>query len=304
MSRLSAQDLAFRMPADWGMTTDAPKIVGLCGGVSSCLLVGLPGEVSAPASDNHILSFVTRGEPHHRLWHDAKIVTDGPLPSHSINIVPAGRAPRAVIAQPIRVLHVYLPHDHLMLLASTIQEGHARQGLEIVDPHYEPDPELEGLLGALEGGIRDCTSAGALWREGLCQAILARVIQRWSNFAQGERRSETVRAPGLAPWQLRRTLDRLTSNLAAEPTLGTLAAEVGLSPFHFARAFKVTTGLPPHRKLVELRLTKARELLEATDLSITEISAAVGYDDPGYLARLFRKHIGMTPAAYRRERQS
>ncbi|MGL1409763.1 helix-turn-helix domain-containing protein, partial [Vibrio parahaemolyticus] len=47
---------------------------------------------------------------------------------------------------------------------------------------------------------------------------------------------------------------------------------------------------------------RARELLESTDLPIIEIAAQVGYDDPSYLARLFRREVGVTPAAYRRER--
>jgi AraC-like DNA-binding protein len=49
---------------------------------------------------------------------------------------------------------------------------------------------------------------------------------------------------------------------------------------------------------------RARELLETTALPITEIAVQVGYDDPGYLARLFRKQFGMTPTAYRRERRN
>ncbi|MFX8016085.1 helix-turn-helix transcriptional regulator, partial [Acinetobacter baumannii] len=58
-----------------------------------------------------------------------------------------------------------------------------------------------------------------------------------------------------------------------------------------------------HRFLVKLRIDKARELLESTDLPIIEIAAQVGYDDPSYLARLFRREVGVTPAAYRRERR-
>jgi transcriptional regulator GlxA family with amidase domain len=45
-------------------------------------------------------------------------------------------------------------------------------------------------------------------------------------------------------------------------------------------------------------------MLETTNLPVTEIAAQVGYDDPGYLARLFRAHFGTTPANYRRERRS
>ena len=91
--------------------------------------------------------------------------------------------------------------------------------------------------------------------------------------------------------------------LGAQTTLAELAADLGLSPFHFARAFKRSTGVPPHRYLVQLRLERAGELLTGTKLPVTDIAARVGYDDPGYLSRLFRHEFGMTPAQYRRERQ-
>jgi transcriptional regulator GlxA family with amidase domain len=55
---------------------------------------------------------------------------------------------------------------------------------------------------------------------------------------------------------------------------------------------------------MNLRLQRARELLEITDLPMSEIAAHVGYDDPSYLARLFRRHFGTTPVSYRRERRS
>lgn len=93
------------------------------------------------------------------------------------------------------------------------------------------------------------------------------------------------------------------NSLPADPSLAQLAGTARLSKYHFVRAFKASTGLPPHRYLVQLRIDRARILLETTNLSITEIAAQVGYDDPGYLARLFRGHFGMTPAKYRRDRR-
>jgi AraC-like DNA-binding protein len=108
---------------------------------------------------------------------------------------------------------------------------------------------------------------------------------------------------GLAPWQLRNVLARMRADLDRDIGLADIAAEARLSPFHFARAFKASIGVPPHRYLVQLRLERARGLLETTDLPVTDIAARIGYDDPGYLARLFRKSFGTTPADYRRVRR-
>lgn len=105
----------------------------------------------------------------------------------------------------------------------------------------------------------------------------------------------------LTRWQLNRVIDLMRARLAEDISLGEIAAAANLSPSHFARSFRKATGISPHRFLVQLRLDKTRGLLRATKLAIVDISAEVGYPDPGYRARVFRKELGITPAAYRRE---
>jgi AraC family transcriptional regulator len=96
----------------------------------------------------------------------------------------------------------------------------------------------------------------------------------------------------------------MKARLAEDISLGKIAAAANLSPSHFARSFGKAKGISPHRFLVQLRLEKARELLRATKVAIVDISAEVGYPDPGYLARVFRRELGITPAAYRREHRT
>lgn len=108
---------------------------------------------------------------------------------------------------------------------------------------------------------------------------------------------------GLAPWQVRRVTDFLEDHLADDVSLDDLSALVGLSTFHLCRAFKHSTGLPPHRWRLHRRIERARDMLEATDLPVTEVAAAVGYDDPSQLAAAFRKALGISPSQYRRERR-
>lgn len=107
---------------------------------------------------------------------------------------------------------------------------------------------------------------------------------------------------GLATWQVRRTTEYLRDRLAEPVSLAELAAVANLSPFHFARAFKVSTGLPPHRYHRMLRLERAKELLQATDLPVTEIAHALGYESSQTLARVFRQTMGLTPTQWRRAR--
>ncbi len=105
---------------------------------------------------------------------------------------------------------------------------------------------------------------------------------------------------GLAPWAERRCLDLMHACLAEDISLDELATEAQLSPFHFARMFKQSVGVPPRVYLTRLRVERACELLETTDLPITEIAFEVGYSSNQVLARVFFKHHHMSPTDYRR----
>jgi AraC family transcriptional regulator len=105
---------------------------------------------------------------------------------------------------------------------------------------------------------------------------------------------------GLAPWAKRRSLELIRARLSEDISLDELAAEARLSPFHFARMFKQSVGVPPRVYLTRLRVEKACELLERTDLPVTEIAQEVGYSSNQVLARVFIKHRRMSPTDYRR----
>jgi AraC family transcriptional regulator len=105
---------------------------------------------------------------------------------------------------------------------------------------------------------------------------------------------------GLAPWAERRCLELMRARLSEDISLDELAAEAQLSPFHFARMFKQSVGVPPRVYLTRLRVEKACELLEHTDLPVTEIALEVGYSSNQVLARVFLKHMRLSPSDYRR----
>jgi AraC family transcriptional regulator len=105
---------------------------------------------------------------------------------------------------------------------------------------------------------------------------------------------------GLAPWGQRRCLEFMRERLSEDISLDELAAEARLSPFHFARMFKQSLGVPPRVYLTRLRMERTCELLETTDLSVTEIAQEVGYSSNQVLARVFIKHQRMSPTDYRR----
>jgi len=103
---------------------------------------------------------------------------------------------------------------------------------------------------------------------------------------------------GLDP-RIRRTVDFL----AALPRDGfdadSLAQRAGLSPSRFAHLFREQTGLTPQRLLEQNRLRTAKQLLRETPLSIQEVAGEVGYADPFYFSKRFRRAFGLSPRAWR-----
>ena len=105
---------------------------------------------------------------------------------------------------------------------------------------------------------------------------------------------------GLAPWAERRCLELMRARLSDDISLDELADEARLSPYHFARMFKQSVGVPPRVYLTRLRMEKACELLEHTDLAIRDIALEVGYASNQVLARVFLKQMRISPSDYRR----
>lgn len=86
---------------------------------------------------------------------------------------------------------------------------------------------------------------------------------------------------------------------AAHPVIG-MAARAGLPERSFNRRFRAATGLSPLDYVHALRVEEAKQMLETSDLPVDAVAEEVGYEDPAFFRRLFRRHVAMTPAGYRR----
>ena len=99
--------------------------------------------------------------------------------------------------------------------------------------------------------------------------------------------------------KLRRVTDYIREHLDQDLTLARLGAVVCMSPYHFARLFQRSMGLPPHRFVVRARIGHATTLLAAPELRIARIAQAVGFRTPSHFCTVFRRLVGVTPRAYR-----
>ena len=108
---------------------------------------------------------------------------------------------------------------------------------------------------------------------------------------------------GLAPWQLRQAKQILISRLDEPISLAELARACKLSPGHFARAFRQTTGQPPHRWLMVQRIEKAKQLLVNSTLSLAQIAQKCGFADQSHFTRVFAQLVQSSPGQWRRHRR-
>jgi AraC family transcriptional regulator len=108
---------------------------------------------------------------------------------------------------------------------------------------------------------------------------------------------------GLPARHQKRLAEFIDEHLAEEISLATLAGLVDLSLFHFARAFKQSFGVPPHRYHMGRRMDRARNLLRRSALSVTQIGSQIGFRETSSFTRAYRKFAGITPSKYRRHRE-
>jgi len=105
---------------------------------------------------------------------------------------------------------------------------------------------------------------------------------------------------GLASWQEKRAKGLIEASLHGDISVERLAEECGLSRAHFSRSFRVSTGVPPHRWLLNRRVARAKGLLVDWSLPISEVAARCGFADQSHLSRVFKKLEGVTPMAWRK----
>jgi len=173
-------------------------------------------------------------------------------------------------------------------------------GLESIEPaviHGVDDPLIRELVLGLRDEAQRPRSENGLYAQTLASTLAGHVVHRYSSKAPLR---QAPAAGGLARPLLRRAIEYVHEHLGAEVSLAQLAEVCQLSPFHFARLFKQSTGFSPHEYLTRCRVDRARQLLMRGARSITEVAIDVGFCDQSHLTRHFRRRLGLTPAAFLR----
>jgi AraC family transcriptional regulator len=109
------------------------------------------------------------------------------------------------------------------------------------------------------------------------------------------------RRGGLPSARLKRVLEYIEANLDKNMTLAELASVVNMSLYYFAVLFRQSTGLSPHRYVLNRRVERAKELLRNPKLSVLDVSINVGFEHQNNFARAFRRVSGVSPTQFRRD---
>ena len=205
------------------------------------------------------------------------------------------RDPAILVDRPLHAVQWFLPQSALDALADEANVP------RISELRHEPGaPVADAIVGhmsvALLPALRAGEPASRIFVDHVSLAFAAHIADTYGGI---QARSRTPNG-GLAPWQERQAKDMLRADLSGATPLTSIAAACGLSPSHFARAFRKSTGAPPHAWLNEARVERAMALLRRHDQPLSAIAFECGFVDQSHFTRLFVRRVGLTPGAWRR----
>ena len=160
------------------------------------------------------------------------------------------------------------------------------------------DPHIARFSAYFETELLNNNYGGTLYGESLALAFSLYLLERYRESAQ----SLPCPKGKLSSLQLKRLIEYIHSYLDSELSLTELAAQLNLSPFHFARLFKKSLGLSPHKYVMQNRIERAKRAISvAADLSLSDIALQVGFYDQTHFSKTFKKYVGVSPKAFSKQ---
>jgi AraC family transcriptional regulator len=257
---------------------------------------GVSGEMGL--QDANVVSLMLNDYPDCETWERGRRAIRTDIRASATYLYDMKNDVRFVINKPFHSLHFYLPRSALDSIAE--QSNAPRMGeLPAQLGAGHDDPVMRHIGGTLLQALRRPAETNQLFIDYMMLAFTAHAAKTYG----GLRTIRALARGGLAPWQVKRACERLDSDLGGTLSLQQIAAEFGLSVSHFSRAFRISTGLPPHQWLLRQRVNAAKQLLTARDLSLSEIAISAGFANQSHFTRVFSAQVGASPAAWRRETQ-
>jgi AraC-like DNA-binding protein/mannose-6-phosphate isomerase-like protein (cupin superfamily) len=163
-----------------------------------------------------------------------------------------------------------------------------------------PNQVLELMLG-IRSELPASSPRASLAARTYLKMLLMLLVNQYSSYL---RTIEIFQQQQRAVERLRPVFQYLGENCGSRVQVGDAARMCGMSESHFMTFFKRVTGLSFMKYLSQHRIQRAQALLVRTDRSLADIGVDVGFCDQSYFGAVFYRHVGITPAAYRRRYQN
>jgi AraC family transcriptional regulator len=202
---------------------------------------------------------------------------------------------------PTHTFNVFLPQEALAEAAQDLP-GCDPAHLTLVERAGFQDPLLQQLALAVRRELHDGAPGGQLFAQCAVQLLTRHLVRHYTSL--GDRPTILEPPHPLTPQQVHRVVAYVRDHASQDLSLPTLARLIGYSPHYFVHLFRQTTGETPHQLVRRERLAQARHLLEASDVPVAQVAAESGFADQSAFTRAFKRALGVTPHAYRREWRS
>ncbi len=184
------------------------------------------------------------------------------------------------------------------LAADVVEDGLPTDRIGFVTRQSVADSVIVNYATTFRAELAADAPNGALYAETLTVGLVLHLL---ANHAVAKPK---VPAPAgkLNAYQLRAVVDCIESQLDEDVSLIALAKRAHVTPFHFARLFRATVGLPPHQFVMRLRIERAIHLMRSASMPLAQVAVACGFHDQSHFTRAFQRAVRMTPAMYLRRR--
>ena len=160
------------------------------------------------------------------------------------------------------------------------------------------DAQLRGILQTLTAEMEAGAPNGQLFFDAMTTALGLHLVRHYNRSAM----TLPDAAKGLDRQTLQLVIDYMEAHLAENLSVHDLAQVAGVSKFHFNRLFKQSTQHTPYQFFLQRRLERAKHLLDYDDLTISQISYQLGFNDQSHFSKRFKEAYGLTPRCYRKQR--
>lgn len=156
------------------------------------------------------------------------------------------------------------------------------------------DQRIGIMMSMMSDEVKSRCSSGRLYGEALSIALLSYIAANYAHRHAGAKPDYS-----LSPYQTRRLLDYIRSNLTHDISVSDMASHVNLSPSHFTRVFSRSFGVTPYRFVMHERIELAKVMLAHDEISASNISATLGFSSYSHFSLVFRQFAGVTPKQFK-----